>query len=32
MCQVMTEAPHCMPSGMHLAFLLIWQVLSYAWI
>lgn len=30
--QVLTVAPRCMPTGMHLAFLMIWQVLSYAWI
>jgi len=30
--RVLTEAPNCMPSGMHLVFLLVWQVLSYAWI
>lgn len=30
--EVLSESPQCMPSGMHLAFLLIWQVLSYAWI
>jgi len=30
--QLLSESPQCMPSGMHLAFLLIWQALSYAWI
>lgn len=30
--EVMTVAPHCMPSTMHTWFLLVWQVMSYAWI
>jgi hypothetical protein len=29
---VMTSAPDCMPSRLHLAFLGVWQVLCYAWL
>lgn len=30
--EVQTQAPHCLPSSMHLTFLVVWQVVSYAWI
>jgi len=30
--QVLTEAPHCMPSSMHVIFLAIWQGLSVLWV
>jgi len=30
--ELLSESPQCMPSGMHLASLLVCQVLSYAWI
>jgi len=30
--QARTSTPQCLPSGMHLWFFMIWQVLSYAWI
>lgn len=29
---VVTRAPDCVPSSMHLAFLVVWQVVSWAWI
>lgn len=29
---VVTRAPDCVPSNMHLAFLVVWQVVSWAWI
>mmetsp|Transcript_7406 Transcript_7406/g.10677 ORF Transcript_7406/g.10677 Transcript_7406/m.10677 type:complete len:273 (-) Transcript_7406:284-1102(-) len=30
--EVQTRAPSCLPSSMHLTFLVVWQVVSYAWI
>jgi len=30
--RVITEAPNCMPSGLHFVFLILWQVMCYAWI
>jgi len=30
--EVMTSSPDCMPSALHLAFLVVWQVLCYAWL
>lgn len=29
---VRTNTPHCLPNGVHLWFLVVWQVLSYIWV
>jgi len=30
--RVITEAPKCMPSGLHFVFVTLWQVMCYAWV
>jgi len=30
--EVQTTAPHCVPSSMHLFFLVVWQLVSFSWV